>query len=167
MPITKKLGLEIDYTQYSPLINWQPCSIHKETDPAFDLYCFSYRDTLHTGSCTMETPWIDELSQMNPYTYNITMNRDTAQKKGLKDGNSIELETKVGRKVTGTLKTMEGHHPLTIGIAACSGHWAPGLPIAKGKGTNFDNLLELDLQHVDPISLNIETSVRVKVRKVE
>jgi anaerobic selenocysteine-containing dehydrogenase len=167
MPITKKLGLDIDYTQYSPLINWAPCSIHKETDPNFDLYCFSYRDTLHTGSCTMETPWINELSHMNPYTYNITVNRDTAQKRGLKDGDIIEIETKVGRRVTGTLKTMEGQHPLTVGIAACSGHWSPGLPIAKGKGANFDKLLELDLKHVDPISLNIETAVRVKVKKVE
>jgi anaerobic selenocysteine-containing dehydrogenase len=115
----------------------------------------------------METPWINELSHMNPYTYNITMNLDTAQKKGLKDGDIIEIETKVGRKVTGTLKTMEGQHPLTVGIAACSGHWSPGLPIAMGKGANFDKLLELDLQHVDPISLNIETAVRVKVKKVE
>ena len=53
-----------------------------------------------------------------------------------------------------------------MGIAACSGHWAKGLPIAKGKGTNFDTLLELDLQHVDPVSWVIETSVRVKVKKV-
>jgi anaerobic selenocysteine-containing dehydrogenase len=115
----------------------------------------------------METPWIDELSHMNPYTYNITVHRGTAQKKGLKDGDIIEIETKAGRRVVGTLKTLEGQHPLTVGIAACSGHWSPGLPIAKGKGTNFDKLLELDLKHVDPISLNIETAVRVKIRKID
>jgi len=167
MPITKKLGLDVDYAQYNPLINWAPCSIHKEMNPEYDLYCFSYRDTLHAGSCTMEQPWIDEVSSMNPYTYNITMNRDTARGKRMKDGDIIELETVVGRKVRGVLKTMEGHHPQTIGIPACSGHWAPGMPIAKDKGTNFDALLELDLKHVDPISLNIETSVRVKATKVD
>ncbi len=165
--ITKKIGLEVDFTQYTPLISWAPCSIHRVDDPEYDLYCFSYRDTLHTGSATMEQPWLDEVSQMNPYTYNVTMNTDAARKKGLKDGDIIEIETATGRKVEGTVKLIEGQHPQTIGIAACSGHWAKGLPIAKGKGTNFDNLLELDLKHSDPVSLNIETAVRVKVRKAK
>jgi len=165
--ITNEIGLEVDYTQYSPLISWVPCSIHHIDNPEYDLYCFSYRDVLHSGSATMEQPWIDEASQMNPYTYNITINRETAEKKGLKDGDTIELESITGRMVTGTLRLMEGQHPQTLAIAACSGHWAKGLPIAKGKGTNFDNLLEIDLKHSDPISLNLETAVRVKVNRVK
>ncbi len=48
-----------------------------------------------------------------------------------------------------------------------SQHWAKGQPVAKGKGANFDDLLELDLKHSDPISLNIETAVRIKVKKLE
>ncbi len=164
--ITDKIGLEVDYRQYTPLLSWFPCSVHEEGNPEYDLYCFSYRDILHTGSSTMEQPWLDEASQTNPYTYNITMNRDTGTKRGLKDGDLIELETVTGREVVGKLKLMEGQHPQTVGIAACSGHWAKGQPIAKGKGTNFDDLLELDLKHSDPVSLNIETAVRVKVKKV-
>ncbi len=78
----------------------------------------------------------------------------------------IELESVSGGKVRGPLKLMEGQHPQTMGIAACSGHWARGMPIARGKGTNFDTLMANDLKHVDPISLNIETAARVKVRKV-
>ena len=56
---------------------------------------------------------------------------------------------------------------LAIGIAACSGHWAKGMPVAKGKGTNFNTLLEIDLKHVDPVCFNMETAVRVKVRKIK
>jgi molybdopterin-containing oxidoreductase family molybdopterin binding subunit len=164
---TDKIGLEVDYNQYTPLMSWFPCSIHKETNPEFDLYCFSYRDIIHTGSTTMEQPWLDEASRMNPYTYNITLNRDTGTKRGLKDGDIIELETSTGRQAVGTLKLMEGQHPQTVGIAACSGHWAKGQPVAKGKGTNFDDLLELDLKHSDPVSLNIETAVKVKVKKAD
>ncbi|UCF56746.1 MAG: hypothetical protein JSW15_11865, partial [Deltaproteobacteria bacterium] len=165
--ITNEIGLEIDYTQYSPLISWVPCSIHRLDSPEHDLYCFSYRDALHTGSATMEQPWIDEASQMNPYTYHITMNRETGEGKGLRDEDAIELETVTGRTVRGTLKLMEGQHPQTVSIAACSGHWAKGLPIAQGKGTNFDNLLEIDLKHSDPVSLNLETAVRVRAKKVK
>ncbi|MBI4296112.1 MAG: molybdopterin-dependent oxidoreductase [Chloroflexi bacterium] len=163
--IVDKIGIDIDFTQYTPFISWAPGIVHRD-DPDYDLYCFSYRDILHTGSSTMEQPWLDEASQMNPYTYNITMNRETAEKKGLKDGDVVEIESADRRTVTGRLKVMEGQHPQTMGIAACSGHWAKGLPIAKDKGTNFDILLELDLQHVDPVSWVIETCARVKVKKV-
>jgi anaerobic selenocysteine-containing dehydrogenase len=95
------------------------------------------------------------------------MNTDTAIRKGIGDRDTIELETPYGRKVQGTVKLMEGQHPQTVGIAACSGHWAKGQPIDRGKGTNFNILLELDLKHVDPVSNNIETASKVKISKVE
>jgi molybdopterin-containing oxidoreductase family molybdopterin binding subunit len=163
--ISKETGLDIDLTQYTPLISWAPCSIHRLDNPEYDLYCFSYRDVLHSGSHTMEQPWLDEASRTNPYTYNITMNADTAKEKGLKDGDTVELENITGRKIKGPLKLLKGMHPQTISIAACTGHWTKSMPIALGKGVNFDILLELDLKHVDPVSLNIETAVRVKIRK--
>jgi anaerobic selenocysteine-containing dehydrogenase len=95
------------------------------------------------------------------------MNATTGRQKGLKDGDVIEVESYQGRKVTGTVKLLEGHHPQTVGIAATAGHWAKGQPVARGKGTNFDNLLPMDWEHTDPISGNIETSVRVSVKKIE
>jgi anaerobic selenocysteine-containing dehydrogenase len=114
----------------------------------------------------MEQPWLDEASNMNPYTYHITINGEAAQKRGIEDEDMVEIESAYGRKVQGHIKVMEGQHPQTIGIAACSGHWARGMPIAKGKGTNFDILLENDLEHCDPVSLNLETAVRVKIRSL-
>jgi anaerobic selenocysteine-containing dehydrogenase len=164
--INKETGIGIDLAQYTPLISWFPCTIHRVDKPEYDLYCYSYRDVLHSGSCTMEQPWLDEASRMNPYTYNITIHGDVARKKGIEDGDTIEIETYQGRKARGVAKLMEGQHPQTIGIAATAGHWAKGQPIARGKGTNFDTLLPLDLEHMDPVCANIETAVRVKVRKV-
>jgi molybdopterin-containing oxidoreductase family molybdopterin binding subunit len=164
--ITKQIGLNADFTQYTPLISWFPCSIHKIDKPEYDLYCFSYRDVLHTSSFSQEQPYLDEASRINPYTYNISMHVDTARKKGIKDGDIIQIESINGRKVEGQVKLMEGQHPQTMGIVACSGHWAKGMPIARGKGVNFDDLLELDAEHTCPINGNIETAVRVKVRKV-
>ncbi|MBA7697578.1 hypothetical protein ES703_106245 [subsurface metagenome] len=164
--INKETGIGMDPEQYTPLISWFPCTIHKVSDPKYDLYCYSYRDTLHSASSTMEQPWLDEASRMNPYTYNITVNADTGKKKGIKDGDTIEVETYQGRKVTGTVKLLEGQHPQTIGIAATAGHWAKGQPIARGKGTNFDTLLPFDFEHMGPVEGSIETAVRVSVKKV-
>ena len=76
----------------------------------------------------------------------------------MKDRDAVEVKTATGRKVKGTLKLLEGQHPQTVGIAACSGHWAKGMPIARGKGSNFDNLLEIDMKHCDNVSMNIETA---------
>jgi len=165
--ILEKAGIKIRLEQYTPLISWFPCSIHKAKDPSFDLICFSYRDILHTGSHTMEQPWLDEASKMNPYTYNITINADIGKQKGLKDGDLIEIESSTGGRTRGTVKLMEGQHPQTLGIAACSGHWTRGMPIAQGKGTHFDALMACDLEHVDPVSLNIETAARVRIRKLQ
>jgi hypothetical protein len=52
-------------------------------------------------------------------------------------------------------------------IAATAGHWAMGQPIARGKGTNFDVLLPMDFEHMDPVCGTIETSVRVSVKKIK
>ena len=163
----KKPGVELDWEQFTPLLSYFTPQVAKEVNSEYDLYCFSYRDILHTGTYTMELPWLDEVSQLNPYTYNITMNADTAKSKGLKDGDLICLESPTGRKVTGTLKTMQGQHPKTVAIAACSGAWAKGMPIAYGKGTNFNILLESDFKHACPVSWSQETAATVKVYKID
>jgi hypothetical protein len=77
------------------------------------------------------------------------------------------LESYKGRKITGYLKTMQGQHPKTISIAACSGGWARGAPIAYGKGTNFNILLESDVKHACPVCWSQETATMVKVYKAD
>ena len=56
-------------------------------------------------------------------------------------------------------------HPEGIGIAALAGHWSTNQPIAKGKGVFFNELLEIDYQHMDPANLNLDLCVKVKVSK--
>jgi len=165
--INKETGLFMDPAQYTPLMSWFPCTIHQVEDPKYDLYCYSYRDVLHSGSQTMEQPWMDEASRMNPWTYNVTLNADTGRKKGLKDGDLIEIESYLGKKERGIVQLMEGHHPLSVGVASCAGHFAEGMPIAKGKGSNFNAILPMTFEHTDPIAGNLETSVRVLIRKIE
>ncbi|MBI2850539.1 MAG: molybdopterin-dependent oxidoreductase [Chloroflexi bacterium] len=165
--INQKTGLFMDPAQYTPLISWFPTTIHKVTDPKYDLFCYSYRDSLHSSSQTMEQPWLDEASQMNPWTYNITMNAETGREKGLEDGDLIEVESYLGRRETGRVKLVQGHHPLSVAICATAGHWAKGQPTAKGKGANFNTLLPMTFEHTDPVDGNLECCVRVTVRKIE
>ncbi|MFH1350032.1 MAG: molybdopterin-dependent oxidoreductase, partial [Pseudomonadota bacterium] len=164
--IADEIGIKMDWEQYTPFISWYPCEPHQVKDPQYDLFCFAYRDIIHTGSCTMEQPWLDEASQMNPYTYSITMNKDTGEQKGLKDKDWVEIESVYGHKVRGILKLRRGQHPQTISLVS-AGHWAKGQPIAKNKGSRFTPLLETWFEKCDPLTLNIETCVKVKINKIE
>ena len=63
----------------------------------------------------------------------------------------------------GRVRLTEAIHPEGLGIAALAGHWGDGMPVAKGKGVFFNELLELDYEHCSPVNLNLDLCVRVKV----
>jgi molybdopterin-containing oxidoreductase family molybdopterin binding subunit len=165
--VAKEFGIENDlnYQAYQALPDWNPCPTHECTDPQYDLISFYYRDTIHTNSLTMENPWLDEAAQMNDYSYNIAVNAATARKKGLKDGDLIWVESNYGRKVKGKLKTIEGIHPEGVGVAALAGHWSKDLPIAWGKGVFYNELIEVDYDHLDPGNLNMDLCAKVRIYK--
>jgi len=165
--ITDELGISINLDNYKPLPVWSPIHPHLVKDPQYDLYCFSWADTTHQSTCTQEQPWLDEASRMNPYTYFVNMNADTAKKKGLKAGDRIEIESSRGNRVRGVLQVRKGQHPQTLAVMGCSGHWAKGQPIARGKGVNMNSLIELCWEEYDPITFSIEPCVKVKVTKIK
>jgi anaerobic selenocysteine-containing dehydrogenase len=165
--VASELGIEMDWKQYIPGPDWFPCPPHEVKDPRYDLYCFAYRDPLHMDACTMEQPWLDECSKINPYTYNITMSAEMCQEKGLKEGDTIELESDKGNKVQGVLHLRKGQHPQAVAIMGTAGHFAFGQPIARGKGVSFVSLMENRWEDCDPIVFNLELCVKVKVTKIK
>jgi len=52
-----------------------------------------------------------------------------------------------------------------VGIANNGGHWAPGMPVARGKGVFFEALMPLNLKALDPVSLTMDCDARVMVYK--
>src|ERR1039457_1021821 len=75
--------MAFDPAYYGPLPEWLPCHSHEETDASFDLFAFYYRDTIQANGFTMENPWIDEIARMDPFSYRIAINSETARRKGL------------------------------------------------------------------------------------
>ena len=155
----------LEWRYYSPVPRWYPLPSYK-ADPQFDLFAFSWGEAFHVNTNCAEQPWIDEASKMNPFSYFVNMNEETAKKKGLKAGDRVEIESWRGLKVQGVLQLRKGMHPQTMAIMGVSGHWAKGLPIAKGKGVNFNSLIKLHLSDIDPISCSLDPLVKVKVRKI-
>ena len=163
--ICKAHGVNIDFDYYTPLLTWFPAIIHKPRNPECDLFAFSFKDVLHSGSMTQGISYFNEVSHLSPYAFNILMHHKTAKERGIKDGDMITVENDYGHKTTGFVHTIEGIHPECVGFMSGSGKWAKGAPLAQGEGGNFNQLLELDLDHCCPVTLNLETSARVKVYK--
>jgi molybdopterin-containing oxidoreductase family molybdopterin binding subunit len=165
--IAEPRGLKIPMEYYQPMPDFLPCTSHCCKKSDFDFYAFYYRDIVHTNSFTMENPWLDEAARLDPFSYTIAINAAQARKRELHDGQLVWIESEAGRKVKGRLKLTEAIHPEGIGIAAMCGHWSDGMPVAKGKGVFFNELLELDWDHVSPVNNNLDLCAKVRIVPVE
>ena len=159
-------GLKVPREYYEPLPDFLPCQSHLCQREGFDFYAFYYRDTIHTNSYTMENPWLDEAAQLDPYSYTVVINRASGAKQGLHHGDAVRVETETGRAVEGRLCLSEGIHPEGLGIAALAGHWRDGMPIAKGKGVFFNELLEMDWDHASPLNFNLDLCAKVRITRI-
>lgn len=159
--VTKRIGLDDwDVADYEPLPDWKPCDSYFKSGE-FDLVASNFRVPTHSQTFTRENPWLSEVAELNPYAQKILINTQTARRKGIKDKDKICVESSVG-KVVGEAKVTECIHPEVVGISSHFGGLAKGMPIALGKGVNFNKLLPFDM---DPLTTGIDACVKVKVYK--
>jgi anaerobic selenocysteine-containing dehydrogenase len=156
---------DFDWSRFKALADWYPCPTHTEKNPEYDMYTFYWRAVMHCNSLTQQNPWLDECSQEDPFVYAIQMHPKTAAQKGIKDGDKVWLENPQGHRVRGWVGLTEGIEPRHLAIASVAGHWGNYMPIAKGKGTFFNDLVEMDKEHTDPLTLNQDICCRVKIYK--
>lgn len=165
--VARALGLdELDTSDFQPLPGWKPCAALETRRPGYDLQAIYYRVAWHTFSMTYENPWLDEISTTeDPYSYFVSINAATARAKGIRDGDWIWVESARAGRVKGQARLVEGIHPEVVGIANNGGHWAEGMPVARGKGVFFEALLPLNLKALDPVSVTMDCDARVRVYK--
>ena len=157
-------GLEWDFKPYTPLLTFFARHAHEhEIKEGFDLFVVNFKVPFITFSVTSENLWIDELARANPYTHNVMINRATAEKKGIKDGDRILIESGIS-KGEGYVKVTELIHPECLGIPSTLGHWARAYSISKYKGVSFNNFLPApDVAYIDTLSGQTDSCTRVRV----
>ena len=167
--IAQQAGVEDywDWDAFDPMPKWFPTDFHKADKSEFPLYGFSFSESFHSNSNNQEIPWIDELSRQNPFTYFVNINEDTAASMGLRSGDRVEIETNHGHKAVGCIQTRQSIHPECLGIMGVSGHWAKGMPIAKGKGVNFNSLIDFTIKGMDPLTATVDICVKCRLRKLD
>ena len=163
--VIDELGIEMDLSDYQPLPDWKPCPSHEVKQKEYDLFAFYYRVAWHTFSWTMENPWLNELAELDPWTYYVVINKRVAEDKGIKDGDHIWIESIEGNKIRGIARLSEAIHPEALGIANNGGHWAEGLPIARNKGARICELQPINLKYTDIPTNNLDLCVKVRIYK--
>lgn len=78
----------------------------------------------------------------------IAVNATTGKSMGLKNGDKVTIETRVG-KASGKVQLTEGIRPDTIAVSYSYGQWSLGMPASAKKGTWINQALEL---HPDRIA---------------
>ncbi len=158
---------DIDWSRFKALADWYPCPSHTETSSEYDMFAFYWRAVMHCNSMTQQNPYLDECSQEDPYVYAVQIHKDTAADKDIADGDHVWLENPQGHRVKGWVALTDGIEPHHLAVAAVAGHWGSYMPIAKGKGTFFNDLVEMDLPHTDPLTFNQDICCRVKIYKAD
>jgi len=162
-------GWEIEdiMEHYQPMIKWMEKK--KEIPQEFDLYAVNWKTAQYSfgNGGSAENPWLEEVSKMDPYLHVICMNHQTAEQRGLKDGDTVRIESFEGQSILeGKLKLSEAFHHEIVGIAGLFGHTSGQMnPIAL-KGLHFNKLMSSNPGDIDPIGGGFDGSHKVKIYKV-
>jgi len=164
--VVKKHNIDwLDTDAYQPLPTWRPCTSHTQADSEFDLFLANGKAALLTHSVNSENPWVDEISNLGPYSRYILLHTTAAKSRGINDEDEVFVESISGR-VRGRVRVTECVHPDVVGTFGNGGGWAQGRPISKGKGIHSNALVPFDWTMIDPISGQIDTCARVKIYPV-
>ncbi len=164
--VTAELDIPWDVSDYQPIPDWKPDPSYTQPDAEHDLIVVFYKFPFHAHTTTGNNPWLVELTERHPYGYKVRLHPEVAARKGLKDGDTVWIESEAGR-VKGELKLTEGIHPEVIAIGGGGGAWAKGKPVARGRGIHFGTLLPLVPERFDYSSGQVDGCIRVKVYRAE
>ncbi len=159
----QKMDVKWDFSDYQPLPDWKPGPIHT-APPQFDLFAVNYKPVMFVFSCGAFNPYLMELAEKDPYVLKLWMNTVAAKKRGLKEGDTVWVESPVHR-LQGVVAVSDSIHTECVGIGSTLGHWA-NHSIAKGKGMHFNALNPVNWEWTDFFSAALEgVTSRVKVYK--
>jgi anaerobic selenocysteine-containing dehydrogenase len=111
-----------EWAQYgfNPMPTFKRIPWH-ETMKEDEMVLTTFKLNVHKQSRTAAVKWLAEIAHSNP----AWINTQTAKKIGVKTGDLIRVESKVGHLVTKAYVT-EGIQPKVIAIATAFGHWEYG-----------------------------------------
>ena len=167
--MVRELDLPWDTSDYIPTPEWKPCPAYEPEDLRYDLYMTTGRTPYHGLGSTSSNPLLRELGGKLGYD-EILIHNDTAKKKGLKEGDWVEIETDGGKKAQGKLKVTPGIHPEVTAVLGEAGGWSKAVTGGKKDaytGIHFNSLLSFDDDHLDFVGAAFDQCLRVRINKIK
>ncbi len=164
--MTRELDIPWDTSDYIPIPEWKPCPAYNPKSPDYDLFMTTSRTPYQSLGSSSANPLLRELGGKLGYD-EILINRDTASKKGLSNGDWVEVETDGGKKAQGRVKVTTGIHPEVTTVIGEAGGWARATTGGKEPtGIHFNSLLTFDDEHLDFVGGALDQCLRVKITKL-
>jgi anaerobic selenocysteine-containing dehydrogenase len=138
--------------------------------PQYDLVALNWSTPQFRIGTSDQTgnPLLNELvDHCDPYQLRVLLNRQTAERKGLREGDPVVVEAYWGGKTSGTLKVTDLIHPEAVGVPAGHGKRSMHRNPLTRRGPDFNALLNADEGSFDPLHGGIDLSPRVKVYRAE
>ncbi len=157
--------IEWDFSQYVAFPDGRIGPVHKES-AEYDMYAITFKDSTINFAETLSIPWIADIVYRDPIHMGILINPKTAERKGIRDGDLIELRSREDA-IKGQAKIVEGVHPETVAVSNALGRWVEGHTIVKPGGGHFNRLLPSDLDYTCLVTGGLESVAKVKITKLQ
>lgn len=128
----------------------------------YPLVLSTYQPLLTVKDGSQDYPWAQEFFLVmhgQGWTNFAEMNRGTARTLGIRDGDTVWVESPFG-KIKVNARVFEGMHPQVVSIASGQGHYAGGR-WAKGIGVNPHEIMGVDYDRLSGQAAFFNTRVRV------
>ncbi|MFC1914240.1 molybdopterin dinucleotide binding domain-containing protein, partial [Chloroflexota bacterium] len=129
---------------------------------SYPLLLSTYQPLLNIENGSQNYPWAQEMFLVMHgmgWTNFAEINSRTAQALGIKDGDTVYVESPYG-KIKVKARVFEGIHPGVVSIASGQGHRAYG-EWAKGIGVNPNEIIGVDYDRLSGQATFFNTRVRV------
>jgi anaerobic selenocysteine-containing dehydrogenase len=156
---------EWPFEDYAGLPSSRLDPIHEE--PAeYDMYGITFKDIQLNFGESLSNPWIKDIVYRDPVHTGLLINPKTAESKGLADGDIVRVNSPYG-KLYGRLTTSQGVHHETLCISNALSRTKTENRFAAMAGGHYNDLLSYDMSQTDGASGQPETSVKLKITKLD
>jgi anaerobic selenocysteine-containing dehydrogenase len=161
----RKHGLALDLAKYRVALSPLPLTDHAFPTPHREATDYPFYLVTHKLMYRTQTGWSADNALINTLIMDenyVTINAATARTLGIKDGDLVVVESRVGR-ATGRARVVQGIRPDTVAISYHFGQFSPGYAPQARKGIYVNQVLEL---HPDLVAgMNSFNDTKVRVRK--
>ena len=154
---------------YQPIPSWVERPDEKAA-PDYDLWALNWATPQFRMSCgdQVGNPLLNEVVDgCDPYQFTVLLNKATAARKGLKDGERVIVEAYWGGKTEGTLRVTDLMHPDAVGIPAIHGFRSMHRNPVTRRGPHYNSLLSSAEGTFDPVHGGIDRNPRVRVYRAQ